>query len=130
MSTSLYSRNNKVDSFIAYRIAVGNEGPQWYQYFLCGIRGIYEALPEDFRKPKGMRVVVSGTIPQSAGLSSSSALVSAAALATSYAHQVSYSNPIKEVQYSLFRSNKPNIETSKLFLALNERAVLRFQYSG
>lgn len=80
-------------------------GPQWYQYFLCGVQGIFGAFPEETKEPKGMRVLVSGTIPQSAGLSSSSALVSAAALTTSYAHQVSYSIRFHQrVQFDLFRT--------------------------
>lgn len=62
--------------------------PQWYQYFLCGVKGILDILPEDV-SIKGFSVVVNGNIPPSAGLSSSSALVSAAALATSYVLNVS-----------------------------------------
>lgn len=62
--------------------------PQWYQYFLCGVKGVLDILPEE-TNIKGFSAVVSGNIPPSAGLSSSSALVSAAALATSYALNVS-----------------------------------------
>lgn len=62
--------------------------PQWYHYFLCGIKGILDVLPTE-TNIKGLSVIVSGNIPPSAGLSSSSALVSAAALAASYAFNVS-----------------------------------------
>nr|XP_023027143.1 N-acetylgalactosamine kinase [Leptinotarsa decemlineata] len=69
-----------------FEITSGEGAPQWHQYFVCGVKGVLEVLPKDVPL-KGMRIVVSGTIPQSAGLSSSSALVSAAALATSHAHK-------------------------------------------
>lgn len=62
--------------------------PEWHNYFLCGVKGIYEKLPSDLEK-RGMMVMVSGNIPPASGLSSSSALVSAATLATSYVHGVS-----------------------------------------
>lgn len=80
-------------SFLAYdntlsRITIGDGAPKWYQYFLCGVKGVFDVLPKG-SKLKGMNIVAKGSIPQSAGLSSSSALVSAAALATSYANNVS-----------------------------------------
>ncbi|KAI4469577.1 mevalonate kinase/galactokinase [Holotrichia oblita] len=59
--------------------------PKWYQYVLCGIKGILEILPSDITL-RGLTILVHGTVPPNAGLSSSSALVSAAALATSHAH--------------------------------------------
>ncbi|KAF2888361.1 hypothetical protein ILUMI_17812, partial [Ignelater luminosus] len=71
-------------------ISIGDGAPQWYQYFLCGTKGILDVLPKDI-PIKGFNVIVSGTIPQSAGLSSSSALVSAAALATAHVHKFSMS---------------------------------------
>lgn len=71
-------------------INLANGVPEWHQYFLCGVRGILDILPKEVVL-KGMQVGVSGTVPQSAGLSSSSALVSAAALATSYAHKLELS---------------------------------------
>ncbi|KAJ8924749.1 hypothetical protein NQ315_000902 [Exocentrus adspersus] len=73
-----------------FELSVGEGAPQWYEYFLCGLKGVFEILPKDVEL-KGMKIVVSGTIPQSAGLSSSSALVSAAALATSHAHNLTLS---------------------------------------
>ncbi|XP_044269352.1 N-acetylgalactosamine kinase [Tribolium madens] len=68
-----------------FEISIGDGAPDWHQYFLCGIKGIFDILPKDVDL-KGMNIVVSGKIPPSAGLSSSSALVSAAALATAHAH--------------------------------------------
>lgn len=62
--------------------------PEWHNYYLCGVKGIYEKLPDDVEK-RGMIVMVSGNIPPASGLSSSSALVSAATLATSYVNDVS-----------------------------------------
>lgn len=59
--------------------------PAWFNYVLCGIKGIRdddEGTPKTLR---GMRIAVSGNIPAAAGLSSSSALVCAATLAASYA---------------------------------------------
>lgn len=60
--------------------------PEWYNYFLCGVKGIYDELPGGQRH--GMCVTVSGNVPPAAGLSSSSALVSAATLATSFVNDV------------------------------------------
>ncbi|KAK4877577.1 hypothetical protein RN001_010083 [Aquatica leii] len=73
-----------------FSINIGEGAPEWYQYFLCGIKGLLDVLPKDI-SIKGFNVAVSGIIPQSAGLSSSSALVSAAALATSYVHSFTVS---------------------------------------
>ncbi|XP_055629062.1 N-acetylgalactosamine kinase [Toxorhynchites rutilus septentrionalis] len=64
----------------------GSCGPEWYKYFLCGVKGIVEyAKPS---KPKGMMVVLSGNIPPASGLSSSSAVVSASVLCSAYLHHV------------------------------------------
>lgn len=61
-------------------------GPEWYKYFLCGVKGILEfAKPA---QPKGMMVVLSGTIPPASGLSSSSAVVSASVLGSAYIHNL------------------------------------------
>ncbi|KDR23048.1 N-acetylgalactosamine kinase [Zootermopsis nevadensis] len=59
--------------------------PHWYNYFLCGLKGVLEALPQD---SVGMFVAVTGNVPQQSGLSSSSALVSAAALAAAHANNL------------------------------------------
>ncbi|XP_030372530.1 N-acetylgalactosamine kinase [Scaptodrosophila lebanonensis] len=58
-------------------------GPAWYNYYLCGVKGIQEALGGKWR-PLGMKVALSGNVPPASGLSSSSALVSAAVLATAH----------------------------------------------
>ncbi|XP_055533805.1 N-acetylgalactosamine kinase isoform X2 [Wyeomyia smithii] len=61
-------------------------GPEWYKYFLCGIKGILE-----YKRPsnaKGMLIVLSGNIPPASGLSSSSAIVSASVLCSAYLHNV------------------------------------------
>lgn len=71
-------------------IDIGNGAPQWYQYFLCGVKGICDILPKD-QKVHGLKVLVTSTVPQSAGLSSSSALVSSAALATAQVNDYSIS---------------------------------------
>ena len=62
-------------------IIIDGSRPLWHHYFLCGYRGIVDHY--QLEAPKGMELLVDGTIPHSAGLSSSSALVCCAALATS-----------------------------------------------
>lgn len=66
------------------------KAPQWYEYFLCGIKGIQDLMKErgDSGRIKGLSVLVSGSIPPAAGLSSSSALVCAAVLASSIVNKV------------------------------------------
>lgn len=74
---------------VLFSIKVPENGipPEWYSYFLCGVKGISDELsPNGLRC--GMFVAVSGNVPPAAGLSSSSALVSAATLATSYINDV------------------------------------------
>lgn len=82
---------NKFPTLLHFRcsVKVPENGipPEWYNYFLCGVKGIYDVLPNG--PQSGMFVAVSGNVPPAAGLSSSSALVSAATLATSFANQVS-----------------------------------------
>ncbi|XP_063698470.1 N-acetylgalactosamine kinase [Culicoides brevitarsis] len=67
-----------------------NGAPNWYSYFLCGVKGILEHLKEEenLMSQTGFMVVISGNVPPSAGLSSSSALVSAAVLGTAFLHKV------------------------------------------
>lgn len=79
----------KILFFSWIRIEVPNSGgPEWYNYFLCGLKGILDALP-DSQQSIGMIVAVLGNIPPASGLSSSSALVSASALTTSYINKFS-----------------------------------------
>ena len=59
-------------------------GPSWHQYFMCGYRGVLESL--SLASSVGMRILVDGSIPPSAGLSSSSAMVCCSALATLWAN--------------------------------------------
>lgn len=68
------------------RISV-NGIPEWYQYYLCGVKGALDCLLPEIAT-KGFYAAVSGNIPPSSGLSSSSALVSAALLATCKAFQL------------------------------------------
>lgn len=67
--------------------------PQWYEYFLCGLKGIQELMKErgDQGNIRGLSVLVSGSIPPAAGLSSSSALVCAAVLASALVNKLSLS---------------------------------------
>lgn len=67
-------------------IAIEGGSPDWYKYFLCGVKGALEAIPGD-SLPPGILAAVWGNIPPNAGLSSSSALVSAAVLLTTHASQ-------------------------------------------
>lgn len=61
-------------------------GPEWYKYFLCGVKGVLEHIAPQI--PKGMAVVLSGNIPPASGLSSSSAVVSASVLCCAFLHNV------------------------------------------
>ena len=58
------------------------EGVQWSNYFLCGVKGVFEEVlsAKGNTPPRGFDCLVLGSIPPSAGLSSSSALVVSAAL--------------------------------------------------
>ena len=56
--------------------------PKWWNYFLCGVKGVLEDNPE--LKPKGFCALVDGKIPPSAGLSSSSSLVVSAAICKTF----------------------------------------------
>ncbi|CAL7936250.1 unnamed protein product [Xylocopa violacea] len=63
-----------------------SHGPEWYKYFLCGMKGALEAISQKC-VPSGILAAVWGNIPPNSGLSSSSALVSAAVLLTVHASQ-------------------------------------------
>lgn len=60
------------------------DGKEWYHYFLCGYKGIMDHMK--ILSPVGLNLVVDGTVPKSAGLSSSSALVCCSGLATLHAN--------------------------------------------
>lgn len=59
-----------------------NRPPLWHDYFLCGLRGVLSSNSSGDGPPvkAGLRVLVDGSIPPSAGLSSSSALVCGSAV--------------------------------------------------
>ena len=57
---------------------INKDKPDWYNYFLCGMKGMNEFLNQS--ESPGLKCVVDGTVPKSAGLSSSSAMVCCAAL--------------------------------------------------
>uniref|UniRef100_A0A8C9VCP0 Galactokinase 2 n=1 Tax=Scleropages formosus TaxID=113540 RepID=A0A8C9VCP0_SCLFO len=61
-------------------LQIDRTNPQWYYYYLCGVRGVKEHL--GLAPLAGMKCVVDGTVPPSSGLSSSSALVCCAGLVT------------------------------------------------
>ena len=60
-------------------ISIEDNQPHWWKYFLCGVKGVIEEMT-DFQWSTGMRVILSGSIPPSSGLSSSSAVVVAGAI--------------------------------------------------
>ena len=60
--------------------AIDRESIKWYSYILCGVKGMIEKL--DIKGPLGMDLLVEGSIPPAAGLSSSSAIVCCAAITT------------------------------------------------
>ena len=61
-------------------ISISSDKPSWWGYFLCGVKGVVEELGVTLSG--STKLLVSGVIPPSAGLSSSSALVVSAALVT------------------------------------------------
>ena len=79
------------DKYIEYEQpadAMEIKGHEWYNYFLCSYRGVLEHF--DITKAKGMKIMVDGNIPPSAGLSSSSALVCCSALVAMYCNNVPF----------------------------------------
>ncbi|RMX46098.1 hypothetical protein pdam_00009363 [Pocillopora damicornis] len=60
------------------------DGKEWYHYFLCGYKGLVDHMK--IESPVGLNLVIDGTVPKSAGLSSSSALVCCSGLATLHAN--------------------------------------------
>jgi len=72
-------------------ITIKDSGPSWDQYFLCGYRGVMETL--SLSSSVGLRVLVDGNVPPSAGLSSSSAMVCCSAIVTLWANAFASSAP-------------------------------------
>lgn len=69
---------------------INKDQPAWFNYVLCGVKGIKDE--GDINGPlTGLDIVVGGNIPPSSGLSSSSALVCATALAVAHSHCLSLS---------------------------------------
>ena len=83
---SLANMSNSYNEFKCKVADIKISGHNWYEYFFCGFKGIVEVLSID--SPIGMKVLLDGNIPPSAGLSSSSALVCCAALTTVVANNV------------------------------------------
>ncbi|CRK17114.1 hypothetical protein BN1708_011940, partial [Verticillium longisporum] len=91
-SFKLTVANVQSDKFPTREFAVAVDGDveidatqhEWTNYFKSGLRGALELLRKkrgpDFR-PKGMKILMDGTVPAGGGLSSSAAFVSASALA-------------------------------------------------
>jgi galactokinase len=70
-------------------VEIDSKVHEWTNYFKSGLRGALELLQKkhgaNFR-PKGMEVLMDGTVPAGGGLSSSAAFVSASALAVMFAN--------------------------------------------
>jgi N-acetylgalactosamine kinase len=81
---SKYSRFT-LDFDQASGIVIEGDKPHWWNYFLCGVKGVVEELM-GYKFTTGLMCLVDGSIPPSSGLSSSSAVVVSAALATLFAH--------------------------------------------
>ncbi|KAF3426417.1 hypothetical protein E2986_00442 [Frieseomelitta varia] len=78
----------EINSHILRSVCIrdASSGPDWYKYFLCGVKGALEVIPEEC-VPSGILAAIWGNIPPNSGLSSSSALVSAAVLLTAHISQ-------------------------------------------
>ncbi|KAF7494336.1 N-acetylgalactosamine kinase [Sarcoptes scabiei] len=79
---------------------------KWYHYFLCGYKGVMDKYRSEDNKNScpSIYVMVHGTIPAGAGLSSSSALVCSSALATFVAYHHSLfkvSTPIPKLDIAM-----------------------------
>ena len=71
---------NDIDLSSDWRNFSSNGYVPWYNYFLCGFRGIIEEY--SISSPAGIQVMMAGSIPPSSGLSSSSALVCCSSMVT------------------------------------------------
>ncbi|KAF7272620.1 hypothetical protein GWI33_014632 [Rhynchophorus ferrugineus] len=123
---NLHNLDKKYESYECpldtIEIVLNDAAPKWYQYFLCGVKGVLELLGETERnKIKGLEVMVDGSIPQSAGLSSSSALVSAAALATTHSFQVCCA---KLIEFEPLRSAEVQLPPGAVFVIAHSMAKM------
>ncbi|KAI7863599.1 galactokinase [Spinellus fusiger] len=69
-------------------VTIDNSQHEWSNYFKCGYKGILENVSLD--QPKGLSLLVHGSVPAGGGLSSSAAFVCAAALSVATANQLSF----------------------------------------
>uniref|UniRef100_A0A669CC03 Galactokinase 2 n=1 Tax=Oreochromis niloticus TaxID=8128 RepID=A0A669CC03_ORENI len=97
-------------------IAIDRDDPQWYYYFLCGVKGIQEKF--GLNHLAGMSCVVDGTIPPSSGLSSSSALVCCSGLVTMEANQKSLSKA-KLIEFQPLRATDVKLPDGAVFVISN-----------
>lgn len=71
-------------------LEIDSSSLEWSNYFKSGLRGAIELLRKkgiaSGKKPVGMDILVDGSVPSGAGLSSSAAFVCASALASLIAH--------------------------------------------
>ncbi|RCI02664.1 galactokinase, partial [Rhizopus stolonifer] len=70
-------------------VTIDSSELEWSNYFKCGYKGMLEKFQLD--KPKGLYLLVDGTVPAGGGLSSSAAFVCASALAVVTANKLSIS---------------------------------------
>lgn len=80
-------RYPKVTLDLKFPIEIATGQPHWWNYFLCGVKGVVEEFKMD-NKCASMRCFIDGQIPPSAGLSSSSAIVVASSMATVVANDL------------------------------------------
>lgn len=71
-------------------LEIDSSAHEWSNYFKAGLRGAIELMKKKgitaANKPMGMDILVDGTVPSGAGLSSSAAFVCASALASLFAN--------------------------------------------
>ena len=84
--TNLDEKYTRYEQDSLTEITIPADRPQWWAYFLCGLKGVLEE--RGLAGLGGVRLLVSGVIPPSAGLSSSSALVVSAALVAVWEQQI------------------------------------------
>ncbi|CDS11038.1 hypothetical protein LRAMOSA03302 [Lichtheimia ramosa] len=68
-------------------VTIDDTKHEWTNYFKCGYKGMLERA-KDLDKPKGMYLLLDGSVPAGSGLSSSAAFVCSAALATIEANKL------------------------------------------
>ncbi|KAI8085144.1 galactokinase [Halteromyces radiatus] len=71
-------------------VTIDSSSLEWSNYFKCGYKGMLESSKEKVT-PKGMSILVDGTVPAGSGLSSSAAFVCSSALAVITANQLGLS---------------------------------------